>query len=437
MPQAYKELEEYDRQQMKDFISELEGNDIKLWLDGDLLHYEAPKGAMDEDVIKLLKNRKNEIIKYFKHEQGSPAVDNLSVYAQEKQLKVAMQREITTYLHRSLPLCIILAHEKLLPWYRGKFIQIFSHADSSGYVEFNYLEPYDCCNEVADIICMGYNLLKYTPDIIDFIIENINMGYYLIVNVDEYYLCNKNAYNNSHFVHSSLIYGYDSKERNLKGIGFNQDYLFTEMTFSYSRFRQAFENGKLYYKESAPWCEWSCIQLIRAKEFDTEYPFSLNKFTEELGSYIFSIEDRGKMYSFGYHENQVKYGFEVHNVLTENIKNLIKGAFTIDYRAIHLLAEHKKCLYDRLEYIASRYNISEDFKALNSQYSEIVEEFNKLRVRFLVQSSKQPGAGGLSDENKNVFNTIIDGINAVKNQEYIILKDIYEHLKKIQLEIIP
>ena len=48
-------------------------------------------------------------------------------YPQSMELKVVMQKDITTYLHRSLPLCMVLAYEKYLSWYYSNFIQIFYH----------------------------------------------------------------------------------------------------------------------------------------------------------------------------------------------------------------------------------------------------------------------------------------------------------------------
>ncbi|HEX9061554.1 MAG TPA: HAD-IIIC family phosphatase, partial [Clostridia bacterium] len=49
-----------------------------------------------------------------------------------KKLKINPQRKITTYLHRSLPLCAILAHEEYLPWFYQHYIQIFAVTYNNG-----------------------------------------------------------------------------------------------------------------------------------------------------------------------------------------------------------------------------------------------------------------------------------------------------------------
>ena len=350
-------------------------------------------------------------------------------YPVSKELKVVMQRDITTYLHRSLPLCAILAYDKYLPWYFSNFIQIFSHTDFNGYVEINYLEARDCYIEIAEVVCLGYHLLKNEKSILEFIIEKLNMGYYLVINVDEFYLSNKWVYQNNHFVHSSLIYGYDNTTKQVKAIGFNQERLFTELTFDYSEFNDAYENGKIYYKNDAPWCDWSAVQLIRPKSFEGEFPFIINRFINELEEYLFSRSDLRRLYSFEYQTEQVEYGFKTYDVLIKNLHNLLAGKPTIDYRAIHLLYEHKKCLYERLEYVITEYKLSGEIIELHKQYMEIVESWNEIRIEFLAQCFAEFDIKKLSQEQKSMLYNVINKVNKVKETEYEVLQRVIEQLK--------
>ena len=356
-------------------------------------------------------------------------------YPQSMELKVVMQKDITTYLHRSLPLCMVLAYEKYLSWYYSNFIQIFSYTNEQGWVELNYLEPRDCCSEIVDMICLGYPLLKNVDNIIDYIIENINMGYYLVINVDESYLPNKWSYKKNHFIHSSLIYGYDNKEKQLKAIGFQQN-IFSEITFDYTQFIEAFENGRIHYKSSAPWCEWSAIQLMRPKKFELEYPFSNERFLKELKNYIFSIGDNIKLYSFEYYENRAEFGLQVYDVVIENLENMLQGNITIDYRAIHLIAEHKKCIYDRIGYVISRNNLTGEIAALHEEYMEVVKQSNIIRIKFLKDLRSfgnsniyYPTVSNLTLEQKSKIIDIINKIKQLKTTEYGILIKILHQLE--------
>ncbi|MHB8062513.1 MAG: TubC N-terminal docking domain-related protein [Ruminiclostridium sp.] len=432
----------------KQFVTDLMEKNIKFWVKDGELCYKAPKEIVTADILKYMSEKKEEIIGYISasaSQQNNPIecpnnADKLSSigmeeYPQSMELIVVMQKEITTWLHRSLPLCVVLAFKKYLPWYYSNFIQIFSFTNENGYIELNYLEPRDCCSEIVDMICLGYPLLKKVENIIDYIIENINMGYYLIINVDEYYLPNKWAYEKLHFIHSSLIYGYDNKEKQLKAIGFKQN-IFTEITFDYTQFIQAYENGRIHYKDSAPWCEWSAIQLMRPKKFELEYPFSNESFLKELKSYLFSIGDSIKLYSFEYYENRVEFGFQVYDVIIKNLENLIQGNITMDYRPIHLIGEHKKCIYDRIGYVISRNNLTGEIVKLHEEYMEVVKRFNIIRIKFLKYLKSfgntniyNPNISNLTLEQKSKIKDIINKIKELKTTEYDILIKIYYQLE--------
>lgn len=366
--------------------------------------------------------------------QNEAEKNNLAIvteeYPQEMELKVVMQREITTYLHRSLPLCVILAYEKYLPWYYSDFIQVFSHTNEMGFVELNYLEPRDCYGEIVDLVCLGYHLLSIKENIIDFIIENINLGYYLIINVDEYYLPVKHAYKTEHYVHSSLIYGYDNQKQQLKAIGFDNEYIFTNIIFDYNQFSEAYENAKIYYKDSAPWCGWSAVQLIKPKNIQVEYPFIIERFLNELKSYLFSIGDNARLYSFEYLGSQADFGFQVYDVIIRNLENLLKGKFTLDYRAIHLISEHKKCMYDRLEYVITRNKLSGKIVELLEAYTEVVDLSTDIRLKSLALYYANLDISTLSSDQECMINNVIQMIKDLKDMEYYVLINIYQQLEQ-------
>ena len=349
-------------------------------------------------------------------------------YPQMLELKVKMQLDITTYLHRSLPLCIILAYDKYLPWYYSRFIQIFSYTDDKGFSELNYLEPRDCSSEIMDMVCLGYHLVDKVDNIIDFIIEKINRGYYLIINVDEYYLSNKWAYNKNHFVHASLIYGYDNVAEEFKSIGFNEDMLFTNMTFNYAQFIEAYNNGKIHYKKTAPWCESSAIQIVRPKSFEAEFSFSKERFMRELNSYIFSVGDEERLYSFEYPSSRVVYGIGVYDILLKDLEGLLQGKAIMDYRGIHLLAEHKKGIYERLEYVISKNALTGDIIKLKESYLEVVNLANAMRLVGLEFSYKDLDIAN-SITQKNTIKEIIEMVKKLKATEYDILLQIYRQLE--------
>ena len=156
---------------------------------------------------------------------------DLSEYPNEIKLDIVIQKKMTTYLHRSLPMCIILSNENYKGWYYTNFVQIMSNTLDNGDVELNYITPRDGYIDVAEVNCLGYPMLYYDTDFVSYVIENINRGYYLVVHIDEFYIPDKWAYEEIHFVHASLIYGYNQEKRELYGIGFDDDMTFRDIIF--------------------------------------------------------------------------------------------------------------------------------------------------------------------------------------------------------------
>ncbi|MDF2868736.1 MAG: hypothetical protein K0R05_311 [Anaerocolumna sp.] len=50
----------------------------------------------------------------------------------------------------------------------------------------------------------------------------------------------------THYIHPSLLYGYDDNRRLLKGIGFEESGIFTYLEYDYEEMQKAFINGKKY-----------------------------------------------------------------------------------------------------------------------------------------------------------------------------------------------
>lgn len=362
-------------------------------------------------------------------EHESLVYNKMNEYPQSIELKVVVQRNITVYLHRSLPLCAILPYDKYLPWYYSNFIQIFSYVDKKEKFIIDYMEPCSCSGEIMHVVNLAFHLLKHKENIINFIVEKINLGYYLIMFVDEYYLPNKWAYQTSHFVHSSLIYGYDSEKEQFLAIGFNQNMIFTKMVFDYTNFEEAYESAKIYYKDSAPWCELSAIQLMRPNNFEEEYPFSNERFLRELKDYLFSIGDARRLYAFMYSDNRAEFGMQVYDAAIRNLENLFHGEATIDYRAMHLIWEHKKGIYDRIEYMISRNNLTGEIIALHKEYIQVINLSNNIRLKSLELENSDISVSGLSVNQENIIKNIIQMVKELKNTEYDILLQIYYQLK--------
>lgn len=378
-------------------------------------------------------------------ESSNSAEESLAGQAQavnetkeSNKLKIKLQRDITTYLHRSLPLCAILAYEENYPWYYQHYLQIFSVKYSNGFCRAEFLEPKNNFSEIFDETYMSFSEMKNNKSIIEFIVDKIDLGNYVTVYVDEYHLTEKASYNKSHFVHPSLIYGYDNNEKKLMSIGFDADSIFRELTFDYNSFSTAYEDGKQHYKEFAPWAEMEAVQLLKPKKPDKKYDFTEEKFLNEMGCHLNSSEtNRSRVNRLITPEelqtvSEMKFGMDVYDVVLEALQTLSPNMVTIDYRTFHLLYEHKKCIYERLNYISEKRKV--DISALLEEYSGLIASLNTVRLNFYDLEHMFTTGIGLEEVSQNELMGKVMGmigkIMAVKNRESDLLGNIYKILKE-------
>ncbi len=402
-----------------------QGGSIKKILDS--------RGEAVYNQFELVENMYNlkelDNLKEIKGKNALTAYDTIE-YQSKAELPATAQNEITTYLHRSLPLCAILANDNYMGWYYSNYIQIFSYRDAKGFLEINYLEPRDSFVDIADVICLGYHLLREVDSIVDFIKEKIQLGYYLIINLDEYELSNKHDYKKNHYVHASIVYGYDDETRQVKGVGFDKDRLFTGLLFDYNELNVSYTSSKVHYLNYAPWCAWSAVQLIKLKSPERQFPFSKRKFMLDLYDYIHSEADEYRIYNFEYDVNRVTFGIDVYDDLIKELNTMLRGEFNVDYRALHLLAEHKKSLYARLSYVIEKFKLSTELESKKEAFYQLVLKFEEIRKQFLGQVFKEFNLQELTKEQKTAIEKVSSDLLLLKEVEYKLLDEIYGLLNR-------
>ncbi len=373
---------------------------------------------------------------------------------QGKKLKIKYQRDITTYLHRSIPLCAILSDERYYTWFYQHYIQLFFITYNNSFSRLEFLEPKNNFDDIFDEKYLTY--ADQQSDIIDFVEKSIDAGTYLTINLDEYYLPQKGSFNEHHYVHQSMVFGYDKAERKLMGLGFDTNMMFKELEFDYDDFAKAYESAKTNYKLTAPWAETEAIQLLTSKSTVGEYKFDLNKFMEEIYKYLDGSNlDKSRIEKLIPLEEQqmctdLIYGPQIYNAMVESLEKLgrdilhgldVQGMVeqfkekmlgdimpAIDYRSIHLLYEHKKGLYDRLKYITGKYYTSAKLEDLLNKFNKLVEKMNTARLTFfdlekMLRFNFNPAEVNFEDLMAS-FQKVIETIRTAGNSEEELLREI-------------
>jgi acyl carrier protein len=352
-----------------------------------------------------------------------------------KELPIVMQREVTSYLFRAYPLCIALAFDNLRSWYYQKMIQICAQIHDDGYVILDYMEKFDFTSEVMVNLKLRLEELKDIDNIVNYVIEKINDGYYLSICLDEYHLGGKPKFRNTHFVHETLIYGYDNLERRFSGLGFDESGIFNTFTLDYHAVTMAFEDAKIYYPDSAPYAVEQAIRLFRPLDIKTQagvYPFDCNAFLQRLNDYLCS---KGAITEINYivpptlkrdhlTRKNLRYGLEVGQVVVDRLERMIRGEILIDYRALHLLAEHKRGLLARLKYVAGLMGGAGATANTLAEYGSVVAGFETIRAEALkVMNSAS------KDDLFRYLERIIETMKSSLEKEKLILGALYRRLR--------
>ena len=93
----------------------------------------------------------------------------------------------------------------------------------------------------------------------------------------------------------------------------------------------------------------------------------------------------------------------------------------IDYRSIHLLAEHKEGLYRRLKYVISRFKLEGETSGLLAKYEAISKEMQAVRIKFM-ELGMAKDISLISA--KSTIKQLIEVLAGVKQKEQAILEEL-------------
>lgn len=288
------------------------------------------------------------------------------------ELPVYLVKEHISDFCVTLPLCVAFTEPNLYPWYYENFINICS----------TNREKSICFSKYGPTFMGMYDeIFKYTEvlpsmikeeDICEIIISQLtgDKNYcYIILN--EYYISCKKEYRKSHFLHQSLIYGYDFDEKVFLAIAFNKKDHLDYLKYSYQEVLDAFKYNDLY--KSVVF-----FKLWTSKE---KYKFSLMAFVENIEHYInSSCRYAEKFWSDSIDSIDRKYyGVSaIRHCL--DVFSESKGIDYYDFRNIHFIYEHKKGILRRLEYLNAEGYLNDIHQRYISQYEGIVNSYKILRM---------------------------------------------------------
>jgi len=347
-------------------------------------------------------------------------------YRENVILPINTEKLITLYTDYALPLCVILSNNENKSWFYQYFIQIYSGINHNvKYFAITYVDCDETFKEVLNTDCIRLNEIKNIRNIVEYIISKLNENYYIIVNIDEYFIKNKCNYQVEHFYHKTLIYGFSIKERELLAIGFDSKQFFTDIKISFDELQESYNYSRIDRDD------YPIFKLLSLKQTTNCTKFNIERFINELHNYIFSVkegyEDSKKL---SYIEGNRAFGINAYYDLIYQLENFNTVEYQPRFHDFHIFWEHRRGIYDRLKYLMSQYKLSDKSKQLINEYSQIVHNCNTIRNKYIKIV--------LSGKNEDFYKPIenIDDLlylaKLMRNvlcDEEILLKSILENLK--------
>ncbi|PEP84922.1 hypothetical protein [Bacillus pseudomycoides] len=300
---------------------------------------------------------------------------------------------ILTYAHHAHQLAILMSKDKYLSWFYSGYIQLYSYQDNYEYKidYYSYNGKYPRFPEINDNWLKREFFQRTHGNIVQFLVDIIDEGFYSEIILDQYFIPGKRLFQIQSKPHQELIYGYDKDKKVFYALGFNkEDFGMYEITF------ENLEKG--FYNAS-----WSgvgffdCTTHIDYSNNNLEFNFPLVK--QYIKDYA---ESRNSFMHFNPKESL--FGLNTYNYYIQLLADNPKYFNKKDIRPLHIFAEHKHTMVDRLrfmqesgfinnidklveqyifierkitncKYILLRYRINEDEKSI----SKIIESLNDVK----------------------------------------------------------
>ncbi|MEK4250358.1 hypothetical protein [Paenibacillus sp. FSL W7-1287] len=330
-------------------------------------------------------------------------IDNcVNIYCGSKEGEWDYVTSVLFEFSRELCMGLALCSTKenaYLDWYATNYIQMYCYKDFNIHlipIDFNVgphkSEFYSFC-PYLEVQNLTYSLIEsLNQNIIDLVIRSIDDGNYIDVQLDEFYVPNRENFGKRYFIHTNMIYGYDNSDKTFDILGYAEGNVFRSSRISYYDFERAFYKG-----------EDSQVTLIKPHNHYS-YNFNLSLVKQQLSDYMYAIDSFSCFNINRNVEPNIVHGVEVYDYLIVNLP-----IRPIDLRPLHLIYEHKKMMLLRLEYFRKNELISEDL------FEFLFAEYKSLEKLSLVSRNLQL-KNAISPSSKNM-DKIINNLKMIKCRE--------------------
>ncbi|WP_353049564.1 hypothetical protein [Paenibacillus sp. ISL-20] len=335
----------------------------------------------------------------------------MSIDLGSKELELSIP-PLVGYQYLAYPLCTVLTRNEALPWFYSNFIHLYCHQDLDGEAASRsvpmtfYGEDFIRCPWLITQKLERDYVLDSPPGIIDFLINSIRSNYTISLHVDEFYIPRRRVYQQTHYAHDILVYGYDDARRTFLVLGYDEEMQFQKTVVPYHEMEQGFQN-----------LEWTdnYEEQIYLYKFNKSGSYRLDAafIKESLEDYMvgsnISLRNRGTADPL-----EAAFGVDVYAALIRNMPVLVRKR---DIRPIHILWEHKKMMGLRIQYLCNQGLLSQDFTECFRPIEEQAYALRHLLMKYALTGDECMLKQGLSEmthimeSEKRILGTVLNALD--------------------------
>lgn len=303
---------------------------------------------------------------------------------------------VKTYLHHAYPLSIFKDDDpRLKKWIYCNYLQLYYNALDERDPKLNFYLPYGVVYEYGDhplIKTKTFSKKLVQVDIIDFIKNCLNYGYYIVTFIDEFYLEYSLKHMKIHHIHDISIHGYNEYTSMLQITIYDKKGSYNSIEISFTDFIESYE---VTLKVKEKYSFYDKIMLFTPNS-SFNYEFDIELFYQ-LMSDFYNSANTSNRFSMINCRNNFLYGLDTYNILLDQIDS------KVDLRAFQILWEHKKVIVKALEYIMEQF----DLNLIESHYKYKQIENDSLILRNLLIKFSISGNEGTRTKAKSKMESIL------------------------------
>ena len=316
---------------------------------------------------------------------------------------------ITSYMSYAPTLSVLCNYKQCEEWIYSNFINLYGEYYDSGATPLRFHPEFPIApqNPFLNLYLVPLDMVLYNnQNIVEFLINSIANGYYIMIDYDEFYVEFTDDYNKHHNKHQIFIYGYDNNSAMFCTSEFfkNRAYAFQKVPF------KQIEESIMQYENLEKFDIW--VSMFEFKQ--AEYKFDYELFLTSINDYLLSRSSTISWEESKFCKlNKITCGISNYkNIMTYLLKLKSGEMLYKDIRALYVLCDHKNLMISRLKYISENNILGVDKHVLEIFYNlQKICHINKnLFMKFL-----------LSD-NAEILMKIIDNIKYIEENELIGMK---------------